>query len=168
MPQGSRRYNYAAQFGTDVDVLLHDVRCMLLDGRNILTAEVSAFENAFAAYTQTSFARGVNSGTDAIIIALLALGVGPGDEVVTQANTFHATVAAIQLVGATPVLVDAEDDSYLMNVGQVPAVLTSSTRVLLPVHLFGKPTEPTELLRIARQHQLHIVEDAASARRRHR
>jgi dTDP-4-amino-4,6-dideoxygalactose transaminase len=67
MAQGSRRYYYAAQFGTDVDVLLHDVRGMLLDGRNILTAEVGAFENAFAACTQTSFARGVNSGTDAII-----------------------------------------------------------------------------------------------------
>jgi dTDP-4-amino-4,6-dideoxygalactose transaminase len=159
----SRRYDYPAQFGGDIDTLVGEIREMLLGGRYILSAEVGEFERAFAAYVGGRFARGVNSGTDAIVIALLALGIGPGDEVITHANTFHATVAAIQLVGATPVLVDAEDDSFLMDVGQVPAALTSRTRVILPVHLYGKPTDPTELLRIAAREQLHLVEDAAQA-----
>src|SRR5579875_185091 len=111
----SARYNYPAQFGDNVDRLVDDLRSMLLEGRYILSADVRDFEQTFAAYIGTEYARGVNSGTDALLLALLALGIGPGDEVITQANTFHATVAAIHLAGATPVLVDARDDSFLID-----------------------------------------------------
>lgn len=162
-PQRSLRYNYPAQFGANADELMDDLRSILFDGRYILSSDVRAFEEAFAAYAGCRFARGVNSGTDAIVIALLALGVGPGDEVITQANTFHATVGAIQLAGATPVLVDADDASFLMDIGQVPAALTERTRALLPVHLYGKPTNPEELQKIAASRQLYLIEDAAQA-----
>ncbi len=163
MPLQCPRYNYAAQFGPEVDTLLGELRGILLGGNYILSAEVSRFEQTFASYTNCQFARGVNSGTDALLISLMALGVGKGDEVITQANTFHATVAAVQLAGATPVLVDADEDSFLMDVTQVPAAVTDRTRVLLPVHLYGKPTDLSELLRIAKPQQLHLVEDAAQA-----
>lgn len=163
MNQLIMRYNYPDQFGTDFDTLVSDLKEMLLSGHYILTSEVSDFEIAFAAYAGCRFARGVNSGTDALVITLLALGVGKGDEVITQANTFNATVSAIRHVGATPVLVDARDDSFLMNVNQVSSALSSRTRVLLPVHLFGKPTDLTELAGIARDTGTLIVEDAAQA-----
>src|SRR5262245_58766188 len=108
------RYNYPHQLEGDLEGLLGDIRAMLVDGRYILSAEVTAFEEQFAAYVGTRFCRGVNTGTDAIMLALMSLGLRPGDEVVTQANTFNATVAAIYLAGGAPVLVDAEEDSYLI------------------------------------------------------
>lgn len=159
----SARYNYPAQFGDRVDELLSTIRSTLLGGQYILSAAVSEFEEQFAAYTGTRFARGVNSGTDAIAIALMALGIGDGDEVITQANTFHATVAAIQMVGAKPVLVDADNDTYLMDLPRVSAVATSRTRAVIPVHLFGKPTAMEELLRWATERGVDVVEDAAQA-----
>jgi dTDP-4-amino-4,6-dideoxygalactose transaminase len=140
-----------------------ELRSMLLQGSYILTREVQDFERAFASYCGCNFARGVNTGTDAILIALRALGIGPGDEVITQANTFHATVAAIELSGATPVLVDAEEESFLMDVSQVPSAITTRTRVIMPVHLYGKPTPMIRLLDIAQRAQVHLIEDAAQA-----
>jgi dTDP-4-amino-4,6-dideoxygalactose transaminase len=157
------RYNYPAQFGEDLAPLFADLHRMLLGGQYILTPEVKRFEEAFARYLGVAHARGVNTGTDALVLALLALGVGPGDEVITQANTFYATVAAIKLVGATPVLVDALDDTFLMNVDQVDAAVTPRTRVLLPVHLYGKPTPMGRLLALAARHGLEVVEDACQA-----
>jgi dTDP-4-amino-4,6-dideoxygalactose transaminase len=159
----SYRYNYPAQFGDDVDALVAELRSMLLEGRYILSEEVRAFENAFAEYTRRRYARGVNSGTDSLTIALLALDIGPGDEVITHANTFHSTVAAIQLVGATPVLVDADDDSFLIEVAQARAAVTSRTKAIIPVHLYGKATDLTELRRFTEEKQIHLVEDAAQA-----
>jgi dTDP-4-amino-4,6-dideoxygalactose transaminase len=157
------RYNYASQFADLMDSILADMRTMLLEGRYILSEEVTNFEAKFSAYIGTQFALGVNSGTDALRIALMSLGVGPGDEVITQANTFHATVAAIVLAGATPVLVDAVEDSFLMDVSQIERAITSRTRVLMPVHLYGKPTPMKEILVLARNHGLSVIEDAAQA-----
>ena len=157
------RYNYPLQFGKDVDALALDIKEMLLTGRYILSQEVEQFEREFAAYVGGRFARGVNSGTDALILSLLALGVGPGDEVITHANSFHATAAAILLAGATPVLVDAREDSFLMDVDQVTAAVSRRTKVLLPVHLFGKPTDLTILQDIADRSGALVVEDAAQA-----
>src|SRR5262249_7572306 len=94
-----KRDNYSAQFGPDIKSLMKDIERLILDGRYILTDEVEVVELAFATYLHTSYVTGVGSGTDAIIIALLALGIKPGDEVITQANTFHATVAAIKIAG---------------------------------------------------------------------
>jgi dTDP-4-amino-4,6-dideoxygalactose transaminase len=157
------RYDYPAQFGADVDDLVRDVKTMLLSGEYILTAEVARFEREFAASLGAARACGLNSGTDALLLALRALDVGPGDEVITQANTFYATAAAIVFAGATPVLVDADDRTFLMDVDRVEAAVTPRTRVLLPVHLYGKPTPMARLQRIASDHGLAIVEDAAQA-----
>ena len=158
-----KRYNYSAQFGPDIKSLMKDIERMILEGRYILTDEVEVFERAFATYLHTSYVTGVGSGTDAIIIALLALGIKAGDEVITQANTFHATVAAIRIAGATPVLVDADEDSFLINEGQVATAISSRTRALIPVHLYGKPTPLNGLLQLAAKNRLYLVEDAAQA-----
>jgi dTDP-4-amino-4,6-dideoxygalactose transaminase len=163
MSRAVSRYNYAAQFGPALPAVMADVEQMLVDGRYILTAEVSAFEQAWGAYLGVKHVRGVNTGTDALILALLALGVGPGDEVVTQANTFYATVAAIRLVGATPVLVDADEETFLIDAARLEEVITPRTRVLMPVHLFGKPTPMGPILALAAKHGLAVVEDAAQA-----
>ncbi len=158
------RYNYADQFGADgLDGLLHDIRLMLLEGRYVLGPDVAAFEEQFGKFVGVPHVCGVNSGTDALIIGLICMGVEAGDEVITQANTFNATVAAIRLVGAVPVLVDADDASWLMSVRGAADAITNRTRVLLPVHLYGKPTPMAPLLDLAARHGLAIAEDAAQA-----
>ena len=134
------RYNYAHQLGADIDPLIADLRAMLVGGRYELTAEVRAFEAELAQYLGAKHVRGVNTGTDALVLALRALGIGPGDEVITQANTFHATVAAIHLVGAQPVLVDCDPRTFLIDKRQMQEAIGPKTRVLMPVHLYGKPT----------------------------
>ena len=157
------RYNYRSQFGHNPKVLFADIHEMLLGGQYILTDHVARFECEFGEYLGVRNVRGVNSGTDALLIALQAVGVKPGDEVITHANTFYATVAAIRLAGATPVLVDADEDSFLMDERQVANAITERTRIILPVHLYGKPT-PMHLLRtLATRHGLRIIEDAAQA-----
>ncbi len=158
-----RRYDYPSQFGNDISQLVEEIREMLLQGHYVLSREVHDFEEAFAKYLDVRYALGVNSGTDALLIALQALGIGSGDEVITQANTFHATVAAICLCGATPVLVDADPLTFLMNQSQIESVVTSRTRAIIPVHLFGKPTTMDGIMSISHKHIFHVVEDAAQA-----
>lgn len=157
------RYNYPLDFGEGIGALTADLQRMLLAGRYVLTEEVARFEAAFAEYVGVRHVRGVNSGTDALILALMALGIGPGDEVVTHANTFHATVAAICLVGATPVLVDADDRTWEMDAHPLDAAVTPRTRVLMPVHLFGKPGPMEAVMAVAARHGLRVVEDAAQS-----
>lgn len=156
------RYNYLAQF-SDLDAVVAKLRGVLIDGRYVLAKEVEEFERALGQYIGTPFARGLNTGTDALILAFAALGIGPGDEVITAANTFYATVAAIRLVGATPVLVDANDSSYLLDVEQVFSTATSRTKSIVPVHLYGKPCPMAEIMHWADARQLSVVEDAAQA-----
>jgi dTDP-4-amino-4,6-dideoxygalactose transaminase len=157
------RYNYNSQLGEEWRAVVEQIGVMLTDGRYILTDEVRNFEMEFAAYLGAKHVRGVNSGTDALMIALLASGVKPGDEVITQANTFYATVAAIRLIRARPVLVDADESSYLIDERQIEAAITPQTRVLLPVHLYGKPTPMRGLLAMAGKYGLHVIEDACQA-----
>jgi dTDP-4-amino-4,6-dideoxygalactose transaminase len=157
------RYNYPAQFGDDPQPLIDAVARLLLNGPYVLTEEVARFEVEFARYLEAHHVRGVNTGTDALIIALRAVGIETGDEVITQANTFNATVTAICHGGATPVLVDPDEESFLIDAAQVEAMLTSRTRVLMPVHLYGKPTPLEGLLALARRHGLRLIEDAAQA-----
>jgi dTDP-4-amino-4,6-dideoxygalactose transaminase len=126
-------------------------------------AEVKAFEEAFALYLGVRHCVAVNSGTAALHLALLGLGIGPGDEVITVANTFMATAEAISAVGARPVFVDVDPVSYNMNPALVEAVITSRTRAILPVHLYGNPADMDALLAIAERHNLHLVEDACQA-----
>src|SRR5215475_13169390 len=143
------RYNYKAQFGPHPESLFCELQDMVLNGNYVLSSQVSQFESSFAQYLGVNYVRGVNCGTDALTIALLALGVRHGDEVVTQANTFHATVAAIRHAGAIPVLVDADDASFLMDVSQLRSALTERTKCVIPVHLYGRMTPMTELLSLA-------------------
>jgi dTDP-4-amino-4,6-dideoxygalactose transaminase len=122
-----------------------------------------AFENEFAAYCGCEFGVGLSSGTDALVLALRACEVGPGDEVITVANSFIATVEAIALVGATPVFVDIDPDTYLMDFRQLESVLTSRTRAIIPVHLYGHSVEMQPVMDFARLHGLRVIEDASQA-----
>jgi len=128
-----------------------------------LGSEVAAFEEEFAGYCQARFAVAVNSGTSALHLALLAAGVGPGDEVITVPFTFVATVAAICYTGARPVLVDINPQSYTMDVTQIESAITKQTKVILPVHLYGQPADMDPIMDLARGYGLAVVEDAAQA-----
>jgi len=129
----------------------------------VLGEEVAAFEEEFAAYSGARFGIAVNSGTSALHLALLAAGVGPGDEVITVPFTFVATVAAIRYTGARPVFVDIEPCSFTMDPAQVQDAITPRTRAIVPVHLYGQPTDMDPVLEIARRHGLIVIEDAAQA-----
>lgn len=129
----------------------------------ILGAEVAAFEKEFAEYCQADYGVGVNSGTSALHLALLAAGVGPDDEVITVPYTFFATVAAIEYCGARPVFVDIDPRTFNMDPGGIAARITPRTRAILVVHLYGQPADMDRILEIARQHQIAVIEDAAQA-----
>lgn len=129
----------------------------------ILGPQVTEFERDFAAYCQTKFACGVNSGTSALHLALLAAGVDPGDEVVTVSYTFVATVAAIRYTGARPVFVDIDPRTSNIDPAKIEAAITSRTKVIMPVHLHGSCADMDPIMEIARRHNLIVIEDAAQA-----
>ena len=129
----------------------------------ILGKEVAAFEKEFAEYIGSPQAIAVNSGTSALHLALLAAGIGPGDEVITVPFTFVATVAAIGYSGAKPVFVDIDPRSFTMDVSQIEAAVTGRTKAILPVHLYGHPADMDPILEIAHRHNLVVIEDAAQA-----
>ncbi len=129
----------------------------------VLGREVAAFEESFAAYCGAKHAIGVNSGTSALHLALLAAGVGPGDEVITTPFTFVATVAAIYYTGARPVYVDIDPASFNMDPAGIESAITPRTKVILPVHLYGQSADMDPILDVARRHNLIVIEDAAQA-----
>lgn len=124
---------------------------------------VSKFEKEFAAFCQTRHAVGVGNGTDALWFALLALGVGPGDEVITVSHTFMATAEAISFCGARPVFVDVCDDTYTMDPSLLERAITSRTKAIIPVHLYGQMADMDPIMEIARRHKLFVIEDACQA-----
>jgi len=132
-------------------------------GRLVLGHRLEAFEARLGALCRVPHAVGVACGTDAIFLALKALRIGPGDEVVTVANTAVPTVAAVRATGATPVFVDVEEETALLDVTRLEAALGPRTRCLLPVHLFGQMVDMAPLLACARRHGLAVVEDCAQA-----
>lgn len=136
---------------------------VLESGHYVLGPEVKAFEHEFAAYCDVRYAVGVNSGTSALHLALLAAGIGPGDEVITVSFTFVATAAAIEYAGAIPVFVDIDPSSFTMDPRRIEAAITSRTRAILPVHLYGQAADMGPILEIARRHNLVVIEDAAQA-----
>ncbi len=136
---------------------------VLAGGRYVSGPEVEAFETEFAAFCGAKFAVGVNSGTSALHLALLAEGIGPGDEVITVPMTFVATVAAILYTGARPVFVDIDPVSHTMDPRRIEAVITPQTKAILPVHLYGRLADMGEIAAIVRRHQLPVIEDAAQA-----
>jgi dTDP-4-amino-4,6-dideoxygalactose transaminase len=128
-----------------------------------LGSAVAAFESEFAKYCRTEFAVGANSGTSALHLALLAAGVGRGDEVVTTPFTFVATASAIDYTGAKPVFVDIDPDSLTIDPSRIEAAITARTKVIMPVHLHGRPADMAPILEIAKRRGLLVIEDAAQA-----
>ncbi len=139
------------------------VRSVLESGQFILGPHVNALEKEVAAYLGIAHAVGVGSGTDALVLALRALDIGPGDEVIVPTYTFFATAEAVMLVGATPVLVDIEPVTYGIDVEQIRKKISSRTKAIIPVHLFGHPADMAALLDCAREHGLRVIEDNAQA-----
>lgn len=129
----------------------------------ILGPTVEKFETACADYCNTEHAIGVSSGTDALIVAMMAMGIGEGDEVITSPYTFFGTVGSIVRLGATPVFVDIEPDTFNIDVAKIEAVITDRTRAIAPVHLFGQMADMRAINRLAREHNLLVIEDAAQA-----
>jgi dTDP-4-amino-4,6-dideoxygalactose transaminase len=152
-----------AQYATLRGEMLPALEEVLAGGTYVLGPRVAEFEEAFAAYLGARHCVGVSSGTAALHLALIAAGVGPGDEVITVPMTFIATCWAISYVGATPVFVDVDPVSYTMDVAQVEARVTTRTRALLPVHLYGQAADMGPLLDLARRRGLAVIEDAAQA-----
>ena len=143
---------------------LHEVLTETLDStRYALGPHVTAFEQAFSAYVGSAHCIGVNSGTSALHLALIAAGVGPGDEVITVPMTFIATTWAVTYVGAKPVFVDVSPTTYTMDVDQVEAAITARTTAILPVHLYGQPADLAPLVELGYRHGIPLIEDAAQA-----
>jgi dTDP-4-amino-4,6-dideoxygalactose transaminase len=142
--------------------LLAAVAQVLDDGDFILGKAVGEFECKFAGLCGTKYAFGVANGTDALVMAFKALGIGAGDEVITVSNSFLATAASISLVGAKPVFVDVRED-YNLDPTLIERALTPKTKAILPVHLTGKPADMQPIMEIARKKKLHVIEDAAQA-----
>jgi dTDP-4-amino-4,6-dideoxygalactose transaminase len=128
-----------------------------------LGSEVAAFEDEFSTYCQAEYGIGVNTGTSALHLALLAAGIGPNDEVITVPFTFVATVAAIYYTGAKPVFVDIDPRTFTIDVKAIEAAITEKTKAILPVHLYGQPADMDPILDIAKRHGLVVIEDAAQA-----
>ncbi len=124
---------------------------------------VAQFEKEFAAFCGAKHAIGVGSGTDALWAALVAIGAGPGDEVITVPDTFIATAEAISFCGARPVFVDVEETTYNMDPAKLEAAITSKTKAIIPVHLFGQMADMGPIMEIARKRKLYVIEDAAQA-----
>jgi len=143
--------------------ILAAVAAVFEDMQLFLGPNVRAFEEEFAAYCGAKHCIGVSSGTDALILALRAAGVGPGDEVITVSYTFFADVEAIVLVGARPVFVDIEPDTYCLDPAALEARITPRTRAVIPVHLCGQPADMAPIRAVARRYGLFVLEDACQA-----
>jgi dTDP-4-amino-4,6-dideoxygalactose transaminase len=145
---------------TELDEAVHRT---LLSGWYILGPEVEAFEHEFAAYCEARFCVGVGNGLEALHLILRAFDIGPGDEVIVPANTYIATWLAVSNTGARPVPVDPLEETHNIDPAQIEAAITSRTRAIIPVHLYGQPAQMDEINRVATRHRLKVIEDAAQA-----
>ena len=152
-----------AQYRTIQHEVMAAIEQVLADMQLFLGPQTQAFEQEFAHYCGCRYGVGLSSGTDALALALRACKIGPGDEVITVANTFIATVEAIAMVGARPVFVDIDPHTYTMDWRQLDQALTPRTRAIIPVHLYGHPVEMQPVLEFANAHGLRVIEDASQA-----
>ncbi|UCC66695.1 MAG: DegT/DnrJ/EryC1/StrS family aminotransferase [Deltaproteobacteria bacterium] len=152
-----------AQYDEIKAELLKVIERILKGGVFVGGEEVAGLEEEFARYCGVRFAVGVGSGTEALHLALLACGVGRGDEVVTVPNTFIATTEAITLTGAKPLFVDINPESYTIDTDQLEGVITEKTKAIIPVHLYGQPADMEPILDVAKKYHLKVIEDAAQA-----
>ncbi|MGH3313465.1 MAG: DegT/DnrJ/EryC1/StrS family aminotransferase [Streptomyces sp.] len=159
----TRVWGYLEEYAEERKDILDAVDTVFSSGRLVLGSSMEGFEREFAAYHGMRHCVSVDNGTNAIKLALQALGVGRGDEVVTVANTAAPTVVAIDAMGATPVFVDIDPDTYLMDTAQVEAVLTDRTRCLLPVHLYGQCVDLEPLRSLVAERGVTLLEDCAQA-----
>src|SRR6266513_2626830 len=150
-----------AQYRTIKQEVISAIEEALESMQLFLGPHTQAFERDFATYCDCRYGVGVATGTDALVLALRACDIGNGDEVITVANTFIATVEAIALVGATPVFVDVEPDTYTLDYRQLEQVHTERTRAIIPVHLFGHPVDMQPVLNFAHKYGLRVIEDAS-------
>ncbi|MTE21817.1 aminotransferase class V-fold PLP-dependent enzyme [Streptomyces sp. TRM43335] len=159
----TRVWDYRAEYHQEREDILDAVETVFESGRLILGESVRGFEREFAAYHGVECCVGVDNGTNAVKLALQALGVEAGDEVITVSNTAAPTVVAIDAIGAVPVFVDVREDTYLMDTDLVEAAVTPRTKALLPVHLYGQCVDMAPLREIAERHGLVVLEDCAQA-----
>lgn len=156
------RFSYLQRQFADPDPIFAELRKVVARGDYTLGKEVGEFEARFAGLVGAEFAIGVASGTDALKLCLLALGIGAGDEVITVANTYVSTIGAIHESGARPVLVDC-DDSFCIDPDKIEAAITERTKAIMPVHLTGEMADMPRIVEIAENHGLEIIEDACQA-----
>jgi len=156
-------FDFSPEISEIGDQIQNAIKRVISSGRYILGNEVIAFEKEFAKACSCKHAIGVASGTDALFLALKAFDVGPGDEVITVANTFAATALAIMYTGATPVFVDIEPQSYIIDTTEIKEAITPKTKVILPVHLYGACADMDKIMEIAANHNLYVLEDACQA-----
>ena len=143
------------------------ITAAMAEGAFIGGEQVSGFEEEFAKFCDSKYCVGVNSGTDALRFALMAIGVGPGDEVITVPNTFIATTEAISQVGAKPVFVDIFPDTCNMDASNIEEKISKNTKAIIPVHLYGQPADMDKILSIAQQNSIAVIEDACQAHGAH-
>ena len=154
---------YLKEYEETKDEILKAVTDVFESGTLILGQKGKDFERAYSDYIGTKYGVGCDNGTNAIWLALKALGIKAGDEVITVSNTAIPTVSAIVTAGATPVFVDINPETYLMDITKLEAAITSKTKAILPVHLFGQCVDMDPLLAIAKKHHLLVVEDCAQS-----
>ncbi len=156
-------WGYLKEYEQEKEEIYEAIEEVLTSGQLILGQQVRDFEAAFAEYCDMAYGVGVDNGTDAVMLALRGIGVEPGDEVITVANTALPTVAAIAAAGGVPRFVDIDPDTYLMDTSQLESAITDKTRCILPVHLFGQCVNMDEVRAVAEAHALLIMEDCAQA-----
>lgn len=149
-----------SELSAEIDIAVQRV---LRSGTYILGAEVDAFEREFAAFCGADHCSGVGNGHDALLLALYAMGIGPGDEVIVPSHTFIATWLAVSHCGAVPVPVEPSPGTFNMDPGNIERAITSKTKAVIPVHLYGQPADLDPILAVARRHKLRVLEDAAQA-----
>jgi dTDP-4-amino-4,6-dideoxygalactose transaminase len=152
-----------AQYASIKDEVNAAIQGILESCQFTLGSEVGAFEEEFAKYCESKYGMGVNTGTSALHLALLAAQIGPGDEVITVPFTFVATVSAICYTGATPVFVDIDPRTFTMDAAAVEGAITPRTKAIIPVHLYGQPADMDPILAVAKRHGLVVIEDACQA-----